>query len=300
MQVVSGHSVAVRVWQPLWRAVIHLRLHFQAILAPIFLWGVLLSNSPPDLRTWLVFLAYHVGLYGGATAFNSVYDRDTGPVGGLRTPPPVDPFLLPWSLAFLFLGLPLCLVRPATALPYAIVLALALAYSHPAIRLKARPWASLVTIAVGQGVLPCLAGIFATPAPVVDAVIWPLGAASAAFVAIAFYPLTQLYQVEEDRARGDRTIAVALGVSGSFALSTLLLVVAAAFTSAAVTLRFGPLEAALVLGFYSALIGATRWWRRRFQRWDTLRNFRAAMAFTSIGSGGFAVYLIAHLLAAYA
>ena len=260
---------------------------------------MVLAASRPDWRTWVIFVAYHLFLYGGATAFNSVYDRDTGPVGGLRHPPPVDPFLLPWSLGILVAGLLLSLVRPLTALLYFLILLLALAYSYPAVRLKARPFASLVTIAVGQGVLPFLAGWLATPQPDHD---WRLGlfaAASAAFVAIAFYPLTQLYQVEEDRQRGDRTIAVVLGVELSFLLSTCLLVVAASLTVGTVALRFGLVESGVVLVFYLGLIGGVQRWHARFRAWDVLQNFRAAMTFTTVGAGGFGAYLLAHLIAAF-
>jgi 4-hydroxybenzoate polyprenyltransferase len=285
--------------QSLVAAIIHLRLHFQALLAPIFLWGLVLATSRPDWRTWVVFLAYHVCLYGGATAFNSAYDHDTGPVGGLRRPPPVDRLLLPWSLGILLIGLVLCLVRPWTALLYFLILLLALAYSHPAVRLKARPWASLLTIAIGQGVLPFIAGWLSTPHPSDDVPLAALATLSAAFVAIAFYPLTQLYQVEEDRQRGDRTIAVVLGPDRSFLLSTALLIAAAIFTVGTVARHFGAIEAALVLVFYLGLFGAVQWWRGHFPRWDVLQNFRAAMTFTAAGAAGFGLYLLAHLVAAY-
>jgi len=275
-------------------------LHFQILLAPIFLWGLVLASSRPDWRTWVVFIAFHVFLYGGATAFNSVYDRDSGPVGGLRHPPPVDPLLLPWSLGILFSGLVLCLVRPWTAALYLPILLLALAYSHPAVRLKARPWASLLTIAIGQGVLPFIAGRLSAPHMSDDWPLTVLAAASAAFVAVAFYPLTQLYQVEEDRQRGDRTIAVELGADRSFRLSTLLLLTAAVLTVATVERRFGAGEAAIVLAFYLGLCGAVQWWRSHFPHWDVSQNFRAAMAFTVVGAGGFGVYLLAHLVVAYA
>jgi len=273
-------------------------LHFQAILAPIFLWGMVLAQSRPDALTWLVFVAYHVFLYGGATAFNSVYDRDTGPVGGLRRPPPVDPFLLPWSLGVLAVGLLLAAARPATALVYAVILALALAYSYPGVRLKARPFASVLTIGAGQGVLPFVAGWLATPSPHGLSPISLLGALSAAFVAIALYPLTQLYQIEEDRQRGDRTVAVVLGPSRCFALSHGLLLAAAGFTVATIVSRFGWMQAVFMLACFAAIGLALEWWRRHFSAWGVVQNFHAAMALTVVGSAGFAVYLVWQLVAA--
>src|SRR5262249_17600688 len=78
---------------------VHLRLPFQLLLAPVFLWGLALGGGGVTVPVLLGFVAFHLFLYGGAPAFNSYYDRDSGPVGGLERPPPVVPELLPFSLA---------------------------------------------------------------------------------------------------------------------------------------------------------------------------------------------------------
>ena len=57
------------------------------------------------MRFVVAFLVLHVCLYGGTTAFNSHYDRDEGPVGGLANPPPPGPWLLPGSLVLQGFGL---------------------------------------------------------------------------------------------------------------------------------------------------------------------------------------------------
>ena len=78
---------------------VHLRLHFQLLLAPVFLWGWLLAGGGLSRSVVLGFISFHVFLYSGATAFNSYYDRDIGPVGGLERPPGVVPTLLPFVAA---------------------------------------------------------------------------------------------------------------------------------------------------------------------------------------------------------
>jgi 4-hydroxybenzoate polyprenyltransferase len=80
---------------PLLPLLVHLRLAFQILLAPIFLWGFLLADGTVSGRFWVAFVAFYVFLYGGTTAFNAFYDRDEGPVGGLERPPAVTPALLP-------------------------------------------------------------------------------------------------------------------------------------------------------------------------------------------------------------
>jgi 4-hydroxybenzoate polyprenyltransferase len=127
---------------PILSLVTHLRLPFQLALSGVFLWGVFLSSGRFDWRTGLAWVAFTIGLSGGATAFNSFYDRDRGPVGGLRNPPPVTAALLPFSLSVLAAGFLLAfLAGPMIAAIYAVGAAILTAYSHPWIRTKRHPWA---------------------------------------------------------------------------------------------------------------------------------------------------------------
>ena len=75
----------------------HLRLSFQLTLAPIFLWGALLSGGALDWHLVAAFFSLHLFLYPAATAFNSAYDKDEGPIGGLEAPPPVPDSNTPWE-----------------------------------------------------------------------------------------------------------------------------------------------------------------------------------------------------------
>src|SRR5947209_19106818 len=119
---------------------VHLRLHFQLLLAPVFLWGWLLAGGGLSQSVVLGFIAFHFFLYSGATAFNSYYDRDIGPVGGLERPPPVLPALLPVALLMQAIGwLLAAFVNLPFWLAYGAFVGLSTAYSHPRIRLKARP-----------------------------------------------------------------------------------------------------------------------------------------------------------------
>lgn len=198
---------------------VHLRLPFQLALSVVFLWGVFVSSGKFDGSTLAAWLAFTVGLSGGATAFNSYYDRDTGPVSGLRRPPPVPRALLPFSIAVQAAGW----ILAAAADPRlgALYLAAALlldAYSHPAVRLKRRPLLSIAAVATGSGALAALAGCLAASGgpPRGGAQHALAGALAAALVIGGFYPLTQLGQQREDRARADRTFAIAYGRAAAF------------------------------------------------------------------------------------
>jgi len=102
---------------------------------------------------------------------------------------------------------------------YAACLALSLLYSVPPVRLKAVAGLDWLINMWGFGVLTPFAGWAATGMPV-DRVgeIVLLGFCP---LFAALYPLTQLYQLEEDRRRADRTLASVLGERGSLVVATL-------------------------------------------------------------------------------
>ncbi len=276
----------------------HLRLHFQLLLAPIFIWGTFLSGVRTLAEFWLAFASFHLFLYGGITAFNSYYDRDEGPVGGMRVPPPVPEALLPFSLAVLAAGAVLAGFVNATLLViYLAITAMGLAYSHPAIRLKARPFAGLATVALGQGVLACLGG-WASVEPdlsSVDTLAW-VGILGATLVTVGFYPITQAYQVEEDLARGDLTFAAWAGPSRGLAFAIGGQSLGAALLAVTIAQRMDLIQAALVVGFYAILLVATAVSAGQFQQASVMGQHRRVMALNLIMSGGFLLFLAAHLI----
>jgi 1,4-dihydroxy-2-naphthoate octaprenyltransferase len=238
----------------------HLRLPFQLTLAPIFLWGALLSGGQWGWGTIAAFLSLHVFLYPAATAFNSTYDKDEGPVGGLETPPPVPDGLLRFSVALGAAGVLLALpAGPAFTVLYALAAGWTAAYSHPATRWKAGPLSSALTIALGQGAIGFAAGWAAAgPLDVADPLLLA-GAASAALTAVGLYPVTQVFQIEEDRARGDRTLAVTLGAAGALRLGAGLLLAGGGLAAWAAGRRLDLWAAAAVaLGYLLLVIAQLR------------------------------------------
>jgi 1,4-dihydroxy-2-naphthoate octaprenyltransferase len=269
----------------------HLRLPFQLTLAPIFLWGALLCGGRWGWETFAAFLSLHLFLYPAATAFNSVYDKDEGPVGGLEAPPPVPPGLLGFSLALGAAGV--LLAVPAGAaflLLYTMAAGWTAAYSYPATRWKAGPVSSALAIALGQGAVGFAAG-WAAAAPLVPAdPVFLAGAASAALTAVGLYPATQVFQVEEDRARGDATLAVTLGPARALRLGALLLLGGGTLAAwAASRLPGGWHAAAVVLG-YLALAASQLHLAATVER---PHLFRRAMRVVNTGTAGFLLFLLA-------
>lgn len=199
-------------------ALLHLRFPFVLILAPIYLWGAYWAPGGWTAETTLGFLLVHLALYPGANAFNTAYDRDEGPIGGLAEPPPVPAGLARWSTILQGTGAALApLVGPGFAVTYLALWAIFTAYSHPRTRWKRSPAVSTIAIVVGQGGLGYGLGWAAAGGG------WPPGpdgilAGVAAVTAVAaMWPWSQLYQVEADRARSETTLADWLGVRGTLA-----------------------------------------------------------------------------------
>ena len=282
-----------------WDLLVHLRLNFQAILAPIFLWGFLLAGGAWGWRLVVGFLATHIALYGGITALNSYYDRDDGPVGGLWSPPPWRPQLLPFAWAVQAVGFAACIpLGLGMALAYAAMVALSVAYSHPAIRLKRYALGALAVIAVGQGVLGFLTGWFsATPSPagllqpdIVAAIV------GITLATVGLYPLTHIYQAKEDAARGDITFAVRWGPDKAFRFALVSFGLALLAITWTLWRRFGWPDAALVAVFYALVLGDIERWRRRFDSARVRANYTHVMRLSYAVAALFSVYVVLRLL----
>src|SRR5205085_5275233 len=106
-------------------------------------------------------------------------------------------------------------------LPFAIIylidFVVFFAYSYPRPRLKGKPLGNVFAIGIGQGILPALAGwVTANPNVLgIPPLKW-LAILAATFITVGFYPLTQIYQIDEDLARGDLTFAAWIGPRRAF------------------------------------------------------------------------------------
>ena len=275
---------------------IHLRLPFQAVLAPFFLLGLVSAEAKPAM-TWIVaFVLVHAGLYGGATVFNSFYDKDQGPIGMLKYPPPLTRGML-----YLAIGLQVVAILSLTVIrPFAGALALAMAvlgaaYSHPRIRLKSHLAGGLMTVALGQGGLAVLLGHAIALGGVPATRTWLL-ASAASLIALGLFPLTQIYQIEEDRSRGDRTMAIVWGYATAMGFSGLITILGLGVLSYALASRFW------IDWYWIWLCGALSWgwglriWARHFHRLSSYRNHDIAMGIAITVALPLVAYLVYEIM----
>jgi 4-hydroxybenzoate polyprenyltransferase len=222
--------------------------------------GEQLGRAVLALIIWVLFLN------GGTLAINSVFDKDEGDIGYLNAPPPVPRYLLPFSVALLVVGQLLAFALPiGFRVAYGICFVLSILYSVPPFRFKAVAGVDWVINMWGFGTLTPYAAWAATGRPL---------DAGHALVVLAFcplfaglYPLTQLYQFDEDRRRGDRTLALILGMRASLVVAIVCTLVAfGLFEWAALLLVPGGKAPVLVVPLVFWLAVLTRWLAQH-QRW---------------------------------
>ena len=204
--------------------------------------GERLAPALLGLMLWVVCLN------GGTLALNSAFDRDEGDVAYLHRPPPPPAYLAGFGLALMSAGLLGSLLLPvAYRLAYAACLLLSVLYSVPPFRLKAVPGADWAINMLGFGTLTPYAGWASTGLPVDTAGRLVLLGFCPLFAAL--YPLTQIYQFEEDARRGDRTLARALGVQRSLIVAAVCAGLAfALFGAAAIAAGWNDRSRWLALG----------------------------------------------------
>jgi 4-hydroxybenzoate polyprenyltransferase len=266
----------------------HLRIPFSVYLLPVFCFAV--SQAPRvDLRhTLLIAAILHLLAYPASQAFNSYYDRDQGSIGGLERPPPVSRELLVVALAFdglaLLLGSLVGWRFSALLLAYGLA---SKAYSHPAIRLKARPWIGWLTVAFFQGAFTYalvalgLGGLdFGDLASAL--IVYP--AALSSLLIGGAYPMTQIYQHGEDATRGDLTLSRWLGLRGTFLFCGGALTVAALGFFGYFRARGQLRDFWLMLLFLAPLAVYVQRWFVRVERDQKQADFRSAMTLNRLSA----------------
>lgn len=256
---------------------LHLRPTEWPIVAAHMLLGWLLAAGfrwPPSLVV-LGVAVWVIALNGGTLALNSAFDNDSGDIAFLQNPPTPPRGLALGAAGLMLLGLVIAWQLPAPfAILYLASVVMSVLYSVPPFRLKSVAGADLVINIIGFGTLTPWAGWALAGGPLDLAHALLLVAFAPLFAAL--YPLTQLYQMAEDRERGDRTLALRLGARGSlrFAFGAMLLAFALLSTAAGVSDWSGERwwRYALIATAAVAWLAVLLPWLARGARWSSQRQ----------------------------
>ncbi len=209
---------------------LHLRIPFSFFLMPVYIFSLAISPNFTASRILWSFLIIHLLLYPASNGYNSYFDKDEKSIGGLKNPPPVNRELYVVALLFdglaILLGLKISLLFSVMLLIYGLA---SKAYSHPSIRLKKYPIMGWLVTGFFQGFftfLMCYEGInaFGLNGFFKASILIP--AALTSLMLLGNYPMTQIYQHEEDKKHGDKTLSIALGIKGTFLFTFIVFTIA--------------------------------------------------------------------------
>lgn len=246
-----------------------------------------------------VFVIVHLFLYPASNGFNSYFDKDEGSIGGLKNPPPVNKGLYYLSILFDAIAIVLALLK--IGVPFAVmVFVYGLAsktYSHPATRLKKHAVIGLLFTSFFQGfftVLMCYMGINKFDVFTALALKVVLAGTLATVMLMANYPMTQIYQHDEDASRGDYTLSLKLGVLGTFYFTTVFFGLATGGFVWFFQTYFGSRYSLIFLTVMLPVVIYFAWWFLRAHRDRTKADYTHTMWLNFISAlflNAFFVYL---------
>ena len=203
-----------------------LRLPFSLLLMPIFLLALSQINTHfSTLDVLIPFLIIHLLVYPASNGYNSYVDRDEGSIGGLEKPPmpTIKLFYVTLIMDFMAIICSFLFVNTAFALCLIAYILASRAYSARQIRFKKYAILGFLIVVFFQGAFTFYLthlGVTKTLLDVNSTTIWVLMACSLQIAGV--YPLTQIYQHEQDLADGVTTISYKLGYKGTFIFSAIM------------------------------------------------------------------------------
>ncbi len=203
-----------------------LRIPFSILLMPVFLLALSQVATPYSwLDVFIPFVILHLLIYPASNGYNSYVDRDEGSIGGLEKPPMPTENLFYVTLIMDIIALlsALFLVNTAFFLCLLLCVLASRAYSARQIRLKKYAILGFLVVAILQGGFTYYMSYLSISKSILmlnATNIWIMAACT--FQISGVYPLTQIYQHEQDLADGVTTISYKLGYRGTFIFSGIM------------------------------------------------------------------------------
>lgn len=198
-----------------------LRIPFSFFLMPVYFFAI---SQVPNInygKALLVFVIIHFVMYPASNGYNSYMDNDEGSIGLLEKPPKPTRELFWISTILDSLAVILSfLVNSLFAVCIIANILASRAYSYRGIRLKKYPYTGFLTVIVFQGAITYFM-VFNGSSMDAATIPWQ-GMLISSLLFGGFYPLTQIYQHDQDFRDGVITISYKLGIQGTFIFSGIM------------------------------------------------------------------------------
>jgi 1,4-dihydroxy-2-naphthoate octaprenyltransferase len=199
-----------------------LRIPFSFFLSPLYFFAL---AQVPDIhwaKAGLIFFILHFLIYPASNGYNSFMDRDTSSIGGLEHPPPPAKDLYRTTIVLDIAGILLSLcIGPVFMCVIILYIGASKAYSYRGIRIKKWPITGYLVVIIFQGALTFWLVYFGSSGGGTSFVPWE-GMVICALLIGGFYPLTQIYQHQQDLNDGVQTISYKLGYRGTFVFCAII------------------------------------------------------------------------------
>ncbi len=261
-----------------------LRFHFSFFLMPVYWFALSQTDDINKAHAVLIFIILHLLVYPASNGYNSYMDRDTESVGGIKNPkqPTKQLFYVTLLLDGLAIAVSFIISLYFVLGIIAYILA-SRAYSYRGIRLKQYPVIGYITVVFFQGAVTFFLVMHGCSIDKTLAV--PLFAMIAASLLIGgFYPLTQIYQHQQDKEDGVTTLSLLLGYKGTFIFTAIIYVFAVSTLAYQLISTLQQNSFFIIQIFFIPVLVYFFWWFRQVSLKHTAANFVNTMRMTMLAS----------------
>jgi 1,4-dihydroxy-2-naphthoate octaprenyltransferase len=254
-----------------------LRIPFSFFLSPIYFFAL---SQVPHIhwgKATLIFFILHFLIYPASNGYNSYMDKDTESIGGIEKPPPPSRELFWVTVALDIAGIMLAfLVSPLFGFVMPLYIGASKAYSYRGIRLKKFPIIGYMTVIIFQGAFTFWLVYYGSNYEHTLFVPWQ-GMIVCALLIGGFYPLTQIYQHQQDLKDGVATISYKLGYKGTFIFCAIIYSVAWIFMAQFFILNEEENKLLVVSFFFVPIIVYFIWWFLQVRKNNKAASFKNTM-----------------------
>ena len=208
-----------------------LRIKFSFLLMPVYWFALSQITNINVSKATLVFIILHVLIYPASNGYNSYMDRDTDSIGCIEKPLTATKQLYYFTIFLDAAGLLLSfLVSTQFTFLLLLYILASKSYSYTGIRLKKFPLLSYIIAIVFQGGIVYFM-VYNSCSILQNNYLPLLPMVVSTFFIGCFYPLTQIYQHQQDAASNIKTMSIILGYRRTFLLAFFMSFMAMGFTA---------------------------------------------------------------------
>jgi 1,4-dihydroxy-2-naphthoate polyprenyltransferase len=261
-----------------------LRIKFSFFLMPVYWFALSQVKDINMVHAISIFIILHLIVYPASNGYNSYMDRDTDSIGGLKNPlmPTKELYYVTIVMDIIAL-IASAFISVYCAICVAGFIAASRAYSYRGIRLKKYPIIGFIVTIIFQGAVVYFFVTFG--ASVGKTLSFPyLPMVASAFLIGSFYPLTQIYQHEQDRADGVKTLSMLLGYNGTFIFSGFTFFMAMFILGIYFGFNLAFINIITITIFTLPVLFYFFWWMLKVRKDKTEANFKNTMRMNIVAS----------------